>query len=85
MSYKVKITFPPGVTQEQINQVAQSMGLGPDNPPAGSISQEASIENGCVVFYEEWESKAAHETFVNEVAGPAAASAGLPMPEIKAL
>ena len=83
MSYKIKATFAEGVTLDELYQMIAGMGIGPDNPAPGNISHESHMENGRAVFIEEWESKAAFETFISQRAFPAHEQAGLPTPIIE--
>lgn len=71
MTFKVKATFDPGVTMSDIARVLQRMGIGSESPASGMIAHDDMVENGRIVFVEEWESQAAYESFVNEVAIPA--------------
>lgn len=71
MAYKVKATFERGTTMEDIGRVLQRMGVGPDNPAPGMLRHNDTIEDDCIVFIEEWESKAVYESFINSVAIPA--------------
>lgn len=81
MSYKIKATFPEGVTQDDIARTVRAMGIGPDNPPEGSISHEERVENGRMVIYDEFTSKDTFEAFLNEYVTPAHAKTGVPPPE----
>lgn len=82
MTYKVKASFEKGITMEDIGRVLQRIGVGLDNPAPGMITHEDMIENGCIVFVEAWETKAAYEAFVNEVAIPAFEAEGVPVANV---
>jgi hypothetical protein len=85
MAYKIKVTFAEGTTPEHLGQIFQHMGVSPDNPPEGGMTHEEMVENGRIVFVEEWVSKAAFDTFFNQLAVPAHNALGVPLPEIEAV
>lgn len=82
MTHKVKATFGKGVTMEDLGRVMQRMGVGPDKPAPGMIAHEDTIEDGCIVFVEEWETKTVYESFINEVAIPAFEAEGVPVANV---
>ena len=85
MAYKIKVTFAEGTTPDHLGQIFHHMGVGPDNPPEGGMTHEESVENGRIVFVEEWASKAAFDSFFNQLAVPAHNALRIPLPEIEAL
>ncbi|MDQ7027945.1 MAG: hypothetical protein Q9P01_07590 [Anaerolineae bacterium] len=85
MPYKIKVTFAEGITEDELALVMQKIGVSQDSAPHGSISHEESIENGQIVFFEEWESKAAYEAFVSDIASSALAQAGISPPDLEEL
>lgn len=85
MAYRIKATFAEGVTLDQLDAARQSAGLSPDTPAPGNISHEETTEGGRVVFLDEWESKAAFDTFVSQTAGPMMRQAGIAPPEVEEL
>ena len=81
MSYRIKATFPEGVTRDDIARVMHATGLSPDNPPEGSISHEERIENGRVVIVDEYTSKDTFQAFLHNYAIPAHEETGVPQAE----
>ena len=84
MPYKIQVTFPAGVTQDDLARFAQGMVLNENVSPPGSISHTEYVENGRVVFVDEWESKATLDAFLDQ-AIPAMVQAGIPEPEVEEL
>jgi hypothetical protein len=85
MAYKIKVTFAEGTTPDHLDQIFQHMGVTPNNPPEGGMTHEETVENGRIVFVEEWVSKEVFDTFLNQRAIPAHNALGIPLPEIEAL
>ena len=74
-----------GVTADQYNAVNVNLGIDPETGagdwPDGLHSHTGAIgANGNLVVFEVWESKEAHEEFMNSRLGPAIGKAGVPEP-----
>lgn len=73
--------FAFGITQEQINEATASTGIGPDNPPEGSLGPpQFSNEDGIIVATTTWEDEESFQNFVNMI-GPALEEHSIPRPE----
>lgn len=83
MTYKIKLIFPDGVTQEQLFVAQRPLGISPDNLPEGLTGHEKDNEDGCIVYIEEWTSKELFETFFNQQVIPAYTKEDIPLPRIE--
>lgn len=84
-TFKVQITFPKGVTRDDIARAALRMGINDHNLPAGSLRHTEVMVDGHLVFMEEWISEDAFYDFRLGVAAPALRAEGIQNPEIEIL
>jgi hypothetical protein len=74
-----------GVTADQYNAVNTNLGIDPETGagdwPDGLHSHAGAIgDNGNLVVFEVWDSRATQEEFMNSRLGPAIGKAGVPEP-----
>jgi len=84
MSYKIKVVFAEGVTAADIDEMVRSVGADPDGIPPGSLSHEETMENGRLVFIDEWESKEIFDEFFNMNVS-LMEQVGMPIPTVEEL
>ncbi|MBZ0276809.1 MAG: hypothetical protein K8I60_11725 [Anaerolineae bacterium] len=83
MTYKVKVTFAAGMTEEIVGTALAGIGISADSPPQGNLSHDVRTENGRLVYVDEWESKATFETFLAQVVRPLFEQAGIQPPGMR--
>lgn len=83
MSVKVIVTFPKGVSVNEVSSALVVAMEARDYQVDGQLThQEATVDDHFVIT-DIWENEAKLNAFLQEIALPAFESAGLPRPDIK--